>query len=111
MRSGAVLDVISNSQGLEELPSDTVPGYISQVEYKILRQVVVRSAENIFPILEICPGLFWSFSRKRWKSSEEFKEDAAERPVVDRVRVSFAAKHFRSHIIGRANNGISLRTT
>jgi hypothetical protein len=64
-------------------PSDCVPGDVSDVEDQILGFIVFRSAEDFRPVFEVGPCFFRSATTERRKACQKFKEDTAERPIVD----------------------------
>lgn len=76
-------------------PSNRIPCDVRQVEDEILLTVILRSAENLVPVLQVRPRFFGCAAAEWREASQELEEDAPQGPVVDGIGVSVPAKHFR----------------
>lgn len=68
-------------------PRNGVPGDIGEVEDEIFRLIVLRSPENLCPVLEICPCFFGRAPTEGREAGQELEQDAAERPIIHGIRI------------------------
>lgn len=72
-----------------EVPCSQIPGSVRHIKNCFVRLVILRSPEDLSPVLQIRPRFLWCPTAKRGETSHKLKKNTTKGPVIDGIGVCF----------------------